>query len=131
MAQDLIETFFQVVHSRLPILDEAEFKTKYRDPQTTMGGTLPHALLAVVLGFGARFTEHATFLADREEMSSRESDPGRSRMAQLLAIRAREVVEANKAFRVATLANAQALMILEGLVGRKDPPPSFADRQNR
>lgn len=107
------------MHSRLPILDESDFKTQYREPEALMGGALPHALLAVVLAFSARFTENGTFLADRDEVSGREPEPGRSRMAQLLVIRAREVVEATKAFRVATLANAQALMILEGLIGRE------------
>ncbi len=124
VAHDLVETFFQVVHSRLRILDEAHFKTKYRDPEAAIGGALSHALLAVVLAYGARFTENAVFLADREEVSGREAEPGRSRMAQLLIIRAREVVEATKAFRVATLAHAQALMILEGLIGREYPRTS-------
>ncbi|KLT46287.1 hypothetical protein CC85DRAFT_59374 [Cutaneotrichosporon oleaginosum] len=118
VAQDLIDTFFQVVHSRLPILEEPEFRTLYLDPDAAMGGPLSPALLAVVLAFGARFTEHATFVADREEISGREGDPGRSRMTQLLVIRAREIVEASKAFRVATLVNAQTLMILEGLLGQ-------------
>ncbi|BEI79573.1 hypothetical protein CcaverHIS002_0101020 [Cutaneotrichosporon cavernicola] len=118
VGQDLVETFFQVVHSRLPILEEAQFKAMYNDPDGAMREPLSHALLAVVLAFGARFTEHATFQADREEMSGREAEPGRSRMSQLLVIRAREVVEATKAFRVATLANTQALMILEGLTGQ-------------
>ncbi|GMK54988.1 hypothetical protein CspeluHIS016_0200440 [Cutaneotrichosporon spelunceum] len=118
VGSDLVETFFQVVHSRFPILEEAKFKARYSDSDSVMRSPLPHALLAVVIAFGARFTEHATFQADREEVSGREAEPGRSRISQLLVIRAREVVEATKAFRVATLANAQTLMILEGLVGQ-------------
>lgn len=132
MAIELIDTFFAVVHSRLPILDAQSFMNRFTSPNTDPNGPLNPALLASVLAFGAKFADHPTFTADRDECAARDSDEadgsGRSRrgysrsrcrMAQLLAVRAREVGEVNKAFRIPSLANVQALILLEGLFGRE------------
>lgn len=131
MAIELIDTFFAVVHSRLPILDAQSFMNRFTSPNTDPSGPLNPALLASVLAFGAKFADHPTFTADRDECAARDADDAdgsrsrrgysrsRCRMAQLLAVRAREVAEVHKAYRIPTLANVQALILLENLFGRK------------
>jgi hypothetical protein len=66
-------------------------------------------------------------VADREEISSRDSELrfkgfSRSRMVQLLVIRAREVAEMCKAFRYAKMENVQLGILLEPLLARKSDP---------
>lgn len=116
-ATELLDSFFTIVHTRLPILDPEQFLNSFRSPGSE-GMSIPHALLAVVLALGAKFTEHAAFVGDREESSAR-NGRGRSRLIQLLSVRAREVVEVNKAFRTVTMENAQALIFLEALSARE------------
>jgi hypothetical protein len=122
IAVELIDAFFTIVDPRLPILDAHAFLARFQAPTTPeAGGPLPHGLLAVVLAFGARFIDHDVFRADREECTARDIEGTgcpRSRLVQLLVIRAREVAEMNKSCRNATLANAQAMMLLEGLLGQ-------------
>jgi hypothetical protein len=116
IAIDLIDTFFTIVDPRLPILDAHQFLARFQSPGTD---PLPHALLAVVLAFGARFVDHNVFRVDREECTARDADAtgrSRSRIVQLLVVRAREVSEMNKSCRIPSLANAQAMLLLEGLL---------------
>lgn len=58
---DLVEIFFQIVHSRLPLLAPAEFKRRlimcYTKPGP--GNEPPHpAILSAVIAWGAKFSEH-------------------------------------------------------------------------
>ncbi|WVF71971.1 hypothetical protein IAT40_006781 [Kwoniella sp. CBS 6097] len=123
LADDLIETFFSITHPRMPILlDADEFRSSFASPDTHPSGALSHSLLAVVLGWGARFSEHPVITSDRKEVSARDFmiAPGRkrSRLVSLVIIRTREVTEWNRITRLPSLENAQALYFLEGLLGR-------------
>lgn len=119
VALELIDSFFSIVEPRVPIFDASSFMSRFQNPDGDLDGPLPQSLLAVVLAFGAKFVDHAAFTLDREECTGRDNDiPGRtrSRLVQLLTIRAREVAETNKVFRTPTLSNVQTLILLEGLL---------------
>ncbi|WOO81373.1 uncharacterized protein LOC62_03G004902 [Vanrija pseudolonga] len=120
LAIELIDSFFAIINSRLPLLDPQSFMSRFTSPMTDPGGPLPHPLLAVVLAFGAKFAENAHITSDRDETSARDPEGvtgrTRSRMVQLLAIRAREVAEVGKVWRVPTVANTQTLILMESLM---------------
>ncbi|OCF45377.1 hypothetical protein I317_00622 [Kwoniella heveanensis CBS 569] len=123
LADDLIETFFSIVHPRAAILlDVDKFRSRFSSPDTHPSGPLSHAFIAAILGWGVRFSEHPAILADREETSARDlsiaTGRKRSRLVSLVIIRAREVAEENKILRLPSLENAQTLYFLEGLLGR-------------
>ncbi|WVQ98940.1 hypothetical protein IAU59_006072 [Kwoniella sp. CBS 9459] len=123
LADDLIETFFSIVHPRGPILlNTDELRSRFASPDTHPSGPVTHALLAVILGWGARFSEHPVIISDREEVSARDMliKPGRkrSRLVSLIVIRAREVAEWNRITRLPSLENSQTLFFLESLLAR-------------
>jgi hypothetical protein len=64
---DLIETYFSIVHTRYPILDAADFRRRFHDPSPENGGPPADVLVAVILGWGAKFSENPIILADRRE----------------------------------------------------------------
>lgn len=64
---DLIETYFSIVHTRYPILDPAEFRRRFHNPRTTEGGPPSDVLVAVILAWGAKFSENPIIVADRKE----------------------------------------------------------------
>lgn len=83
-------------------------------------------MLAVAIAFGSRFSAHPIINDDREECMGRDEvaygagkRPPRSRIVQLLVIRAREVVEAQKTYRIGNLNNVQVLFYTEFLVARE------------
>lgn len=123
LAIELIDSFFAIINSRLPLLEPQSFMSRFTSPMTDPGGPLPHPLLAVVLAFGAKFAENAHITSDRDETSARDPEGvtgrTRSRMVQLLAIRAREVAEVGKVWRVPTVSNTQTLILMEGLMSRE------------
>lgn len=132
MADDLLDTYYSIVHIRLPILDPDEFRARFSDPDTHPDGPVYHPLLAVALAWGARFSDHSIIAADRDEITNRRRDgrdgrdgpdgqggPERSRLVQLMIVRAREVAEVNKAFRVASLDNVRLAILMESLLARK------------
>nr|XP_031861170.1 uncharacterized protein CI109_003531 [Kwoniella shandongensis]KAA5528242.1 hypothetical protein CI109_003531 [Kwoniella shandongensis] len=127
LAEQLLETFFTICHPRYPCGELETFRSRFQSPNTHPEGPLSHSLLAVALAYGARFSDHPVIVRDREECSSRDSDIGargrkRSRLIALAVIRAREVAEATKAFRLPSLEHVQALLMLEGLLGRAASP---------
>ncbi|EIW70020.1 hypothetical protein TREMEDRAFT_30253, partial [Tremella mesenterica DSM 1558] len=120
-ADDLIETFFSIVHIRFPMLDGLLLRARLTEPDTHPKGPVSHGLVAVAIAWGSRFSDHPTIIADRQEVSARDqkgSGRSRSRICQLLVIRAREVVEASKMLRIPSVEAAQTLMLLEPLVAR-------------
>lgn len=125
LAEDLLDTYFSIVHIRLPLLEPEDFRARFIDPDCHPDGPLYHPLLAVALAWGARFSDHPIINADREETSaqpsgsSMPSQPSRSRMVQMLVIRAREVAEVNKAFRNAKVENVRLAILLEPLLARE------------
>ena len=110
-------------------------------PDTHPAGPVPHAMLAIAVAMGARFSDNPIIAHDRDEISERDEEAHlremsqtdvlttrererqrgrtRSRIVQLLVARAREVAEACKTHRIANLENCQMLSLLEVLLGRK------------
>jgi hypothetical protein len=122
LADDLIETFFSIVHIRHPCLDPISFRERLHAPDTHPLGHLSHAFLAVTICLGARFSDNMVIAADREEMTERDNDPqgrSRSRIVQMLVIRSREVVEVCKILRKRSLENAQVLTLMESNLARE------------
>jgi hypothetical protein len=91
----------------MPLLSPTLFRSQFRSP--SMLNQPPHVLVAVVLAWGAKFSEHPIIAMDREETSAgMERGRSRSRLVRLLVVRAQEVLEANRAFRVPKVENVQA-----------------------
>ncbi|KAJ1309737.1 hypothetical protein OPQ81_006502 [Rhizoctonia solani] len=119
-ALDLIDVYFQICHTRLPILDPQNFRTrfKYSLPQAPLPPPLPardveplpFALIAVVLAWGAKFSEHPIIVHDRGGSKEKSSI-----IARALVRRAREVAESERIFRIATPDNAIICLLLEPL----------------
>lgn len=64
---DLIETYFSIVHIRYPILDPQEFRQRFHHHTQELGGPPPEILVAVMLAWGAKFSENPIIVADRRE----------------------------------------------------------------
>lgn len=117
---DLIEVFFQIVHTRIPLLNPVQFRSRLRlEPQSSQGyspqdsGSLHPALTATVIAWGAKFSEHALLVADRK------CSGGQSLMAKALVDRARELAEALKVHRIPTHDHVVIGLLLEPLQSRK------------
>jgi hypothetical protein len=104
------------------MFDPIDIRARIASPDTHPDGPLPHALLAVAIAFGARFSDHPAINKDREECTSKDGRHDRrmrSRIVQLLVIRAREVAEARKTHRVRSLDNVRVLVLLESMTARE------------
>ncbi|PWN50135.1 hypothetical protein IE53DRAFT_362612 [Violaceomyces palustris] len=150
---DLIETYFSVVHIRIPFVNPHVFKKRYHERSPELGGPPADVLVAVVIAFGAKFSENPIVVADREEsarelqraydsaqaalsrgerakaaaitgakggvdlpiltLPSKYREKGCSRIAKDLVLKAQEALEKNKAYRIATLENIQACLLIE------------------
>jgi hypothetical protein len=75
---------------------------------------LPPALLATLIAWGAKFSEHPILVQDRKT-----SPGGRSRIARLLLHRAREVAEGEKVHRVPSPENVVISMLMDPLQSRQ------------
>lgn len=107
----------QIVHIREPIIDPETFIRSYHNPSSPDGPVNP-IVLACVLAWGAKFSEHPLIVADRQHHSKHLTNGRqRCRLAQLLASRAMQVLETDKVWRIATLANIQALVLFHSLHG--------------
>ena len=75
LANDLIDTYFSIYHPRLPILDpvifrETYFSSTFFDSSATGKGnsaSLGESVLAAVLLWGAKFSDHPLIVDDRKE----------------------------------------------------------------
>ncbi len=87
-ALDLVEVYFQVVHTRLPFLNPTHFRARlnvnvpqyasiYANNSSASGAsaeeTLHPALMATVVAWGAKFSEHPLLVADRLNSPTRQS----------------------------------------------------------
>lgn len=103
----------------MPLLSPNEFRVRlkaYLRPTSTLDPTilpLPHALLATVIAWGAKFSEHPLLVHDRE------TNAGRSRICRILSRRAREVSEGEKIHRLPTYDNVIIALLLEPLQSRE------------
>ena len=73
------------------------------------------ALLATVIAWGAKFSEHPLLVADRQGAG------GQSRLARMLVMRAREVAEAEKVHRISTVDHIVIALLIEPLQNRESP----------
>jgi hypothetical protein len=135
-ALDLVEVYFQVVHTRLPFLNPTHFRARlnvnvpqyasiYANSSSASGTsaeeTLHPALMATVVAWGAKFSEHPLLVADRLNSPTRQSG-----LAKTLIVRAREVAEALKVHRVPAAEHVVIALLIEPLQSRALPSvPSF------
>lgn len=99
-ALDLVEVYFQIVHTRLPLLNPLQFRarlnlqaTQQRPVIAKQDEPLHPALIATVLAWGAKFSEHPLLVADRDR------NGGQSLLAKALIDRTRELAESLKVHR--------------------------------
>jgi hypothetical protein len=87
-------------------------------------------ILACVLAWGAKFSEHSVIIKDREECSLMlPGERRRSRLIQMVAVRAQQVAEICKVYRVPSLENVQACLMLNTLEGgRSDQYALFCEQ---
>lgn len=81
---------------------------------TTSLRPIHRPLLACLLAWGSKFSDHALLVMDRQQVS-REGGPtpSRSNISRLLVDRAREVAELEKVFRVAKPENVVVCLLME------------------
>jgi hypothetical protein len=106
VTEDLVEVFFQIVHSRWPMLNPEDFRQRLSLGGGDAGALHP-AIVATVLAWGAKFSEHALFRVDRAR------NGGQGRLAKTVIDRARSVAEVLRVPRVATPENVIACLLLE------------------
>ena len=105
------------MHIRLPLLDPSLFRRRFHDPDGPDGPPF-WPILACVLAWGAKFSEHGIIAKDREECSvGLQGERKRSRLIQMVAVRAQSVAEICKVYRVPSLENVQACLMLDVLEG--------------
>lgn len=108
--------FFQIVHLRLPLLNPTQFRLRLNlqgFPQDRSHKPLHPALVATVLAWGAKFSEHPLLVADRRRPS------GQSNLAKALVDRARELAESMKVHRVPNADNVVIALLIEPLQSRQ------------
>ena len=115
-ALDLVEVFFQIVHLRLPLLNPSQFRLRLNlqglSQQSSLKPLHP-ALVATVLAWGAKFSEHPLLVADRHRPS------GQSNFAKALVDRARDLAESMKVHRVPNTDNVVIALLIEPLQNRQ------------
>ncbi|KAI0693984.1 hypothetical protein BC835DRAFT_1043215 [Cytidiella melzeri] len=125
-AFDLVEVFFQIVHTRLPLLNPSQFRARlqhslqtispyapidrnaYESPESSSAYKQPHnALVAVVISWGAKFSEHPLLVKDRARNN------GQSWLARTLINRTRELSEDLKVHRVPSADHVVVALLIE------------------
>lgn len=115
-ALDLVEVYFQIVHTRLPLLNPLQFRarlnlqaTQQRPVIAKQDEPLHPALIATVLAWGAKFSEHPLLVADRER------NGGQSLLAKALINRTRELAESLKVHRIPNTNHVVISLLIEPL----------------
>ncbi|TFK40606.1 hypothetical protein BDQ12DRAFT_679740 [Crucibulum laeve] len=111
-ALDLVEVFFQIVHTRLPLLNPAQFRNRLQLQSSaipTNDKPLHPALVATVLAWGTKFSEHPLLVADRRRPG------GQSLLAKILIDRARDLAEALKVHRIPSADHVVIALLIEPL----------------
>ncbi|KAJ7254354.1 hypothetical protein B0H12DRAFT_1233393 [Mycena haematopus] len=122
-ALDLVEVFFQIVHTRIPLLNPQQFRNQLHlhpgDPPNPENALHP-ALVATVLAWGTKFSEHPLLVADRRRPG------GQSLLAKTLIDRARNLAEALKVHRIPSPDHVVIGLLLEPLQSQNpDDPDRF------
>ncbi|KAF9267517.1 hypothetical protein L218DRAFT_955389 [Marasmius fiardii PR-910] len=97
IAFDLVEVYFQIVHSRLPLLNPTQFRNQLKQQLSSNAGSekpLHPALVATVIAWGSKFSEHPLLMADRQ------THGGQGHLSKALIDRTRELAEALHVHRV-------------------------------
>ncbi|KAL0581009.1 hypothetical protein V5O48_001003 [Marasmius crinis-equi] len=97
IAFDLVEVYFQIVHSRLPLLNPTQFRNQLKHQLSANAVSekpLHPALVATVIAWGSKFSEHPLLLADRQ------AHGGQGHLSKALIDRTRDLAEALKVHRV-------------------------------
>ncbi|KAJ7644050.1 hypothetical protein FB45DRAFT_999277 [Roridomyces roridus] len=120
-ALDLVEVYFQIVHTRIPLLNPEQFRDRLSlhpsDPPNTDNALHP-ALLATVVAWGTKFSEHPLLVADRRRPG------GQSLLAKTLIDRARDLAEALKVHRIPSLESVVTCLLLEPLQSQNPDDPN-------
>ncbi len=117
LASDLLETYFQIVQIRTPYIIDRNVREGWHHPQNPKG-QLPTVAVALILAWGARFSEHPIIVQDREECSrGLTNGRKRSRIVELLTFRYERIVELDALYRVYTVQNVLAVLSLMALKG--------------
>ncbi|KAF8311058.1 hypothetical protein DL93DRAFT_2061489 [Clavulina sp. PMI_390] len=83
-------------------------------------------LLACLLAWGSKFSDHALLVMDRAQGSRETTSPMRSNISRLLVDRAREVSEQEKVYRIAKPENVVVCMLMEAVQPLQSCEISFA-----
>uniref|UniRef100_A0A8H8CMA0 Zn(2)-C6 fungal-type domain-containing protein n=1 Tax=Psilocybe cubensis TaxID=181762 RepID=A0A8H8CMA0_PSICU len=119
-ALDLVEVFFQIVHTRLPLLNPEQFRTRLQLQGSAVSSNTPPlhpALVATVLAWGTKFSEHPLLVADRRRPG------GQSLLAKTLIDRARDLAEALKVHRIPSSDHVVISLLLEPLQNQNPEDP--------
>lgn len=111
-----MEVFFQIVHTRLPLLNPAQFRQRLclqTSPLSSNDKPVHPALVATVIAWGTKFSEHPLLVADRRRPG------GQSMLAKALIDRAREVAEALKVHRISSADSVVICLLIEPLQSRR------------
>ncbi|KAF9013458.1 hypothetical protein BDQ17DRAFT_604579 [Cyathus striatus] len=120
-ALDLVEVFFQIVHTRLPLLNPAQFRNRLQlQPSAIPSSDKPlhPALVATVLAWGAKFSEHPLLTADRLRPG------GQSILAKTMIDRARDLAEALKVHRIPSSDHVVIGLLIEPLQSQNPDDPN-------
>lgn len=113
------------MHTRLPFLNPTHFRARLNvnvpqyasiyanNSASSAEETLHPALMATVVAWGAKFSEHPLLVADRLNSPARQSG-----LAKTLIVRAREVAEALKVHRVPAAEHVVIALLIEPLQSR-------------
>lgn len=115
-----MEVFFQIVHTRIPLLNPAQFRNRLQLGSSTLspgGKPLHPALVATILAWGTKFSEHPLLVADRRRPG------GQSLLAKALIDRARDLAEALKVHRISSPDHVVIGLLIEPLQSRQSPQP--------
>lgn len=134
-ATDLVEAYFEICHTRIALIGPARFRAQFNasfppaTPDATSSpssvtlhqlpskqNTVHPAILAAVLAWGAKFSDHPLIEIDRN------ADPSgaqRSRLAKSLIRKAWEIAEAEKVHCVPSVDSVVTCLLLDGLHSRE------------
>ena len=104
------------MHTRLPLLNPAQFRGRLGllSPKVAVDEPPLHpALVATVIAWGSKFSEHDLLVADRKRPG------GQSFLAKSLIDRARDLAEALKVHRIPTTDHIVIALLIEPLQSRK------------
>lgn len=117
-----MEVFFQIVHTRLPLLNPEQFRSRLQlqaSPPPSHNPPLHPALVATVLAWGAKFSEHPLLVADRRRPG------GQSLLAKTLIDRTRDLAEALKVHRIPSSDHVVIALLIETLQNRRSSAASY------